>query len=88
MKILPSGDRVIWEGVKPSGCTPREREWEETQVDCVLRHTHDIEGITYAHEAGQNSFKHSQISWVRLVTLVQALRKLNNREIPANEYRA
>ncbi|KAI3808114.1 hypothetical protein L1987_24057 [Smallanthus sonchifolius] len=55
LKILPSGDRVVWEGVKPSLCMPREREWEETQIDCVLRHTRDIKGIEYAREAGQVS---------------------------------
>ncbi|KAI3824785.1 hypothetical protein L1987_06256 [Smallanthus sonchifolius] len=51
LKTLPSGDIVVWKGVKPGRCTPREREWEETQIDRVLRHTRDIEGITYDREA-------------------------------------
>ncbi|KAI3816086.1 hypothetical protein L1987_15774 [Smallanthus sonchifolius] len=55
LKILPRGDRIVMEGIKPSRSTTREREWEEKQVDSVLRHTRDIEGITYAREAGQVS---------------------------------
>ncbi|KAI3797282.1 hypothetical protein L1987_32538 [Smallanthus sonchifolius] len=45
LKILPCGDRIVGKGVKPSRCATREREWEETQVDSLLRHTRDIEGM-------------------------------------------
>ncbi|KAI3814144.1 hypothetical protein L1987_18891 [Smallanthus sonchifolius] len=55
LKILPCGDRIVRNCVKPSRCAATEREWEKTQVDSVLRHTRDIECITYPREAGQMS---------------------------------